>query len=702
MQEIKPKFRPDIRRHWYAEQQGGRSIVLEDPVANKFFRISTYEFELLRIFDGTITITEAIEKLKLRGRYFTSNYAAKLVEQFSRAGLLLGTSFGTAKIQTVFQKRIKRESRQRSIFKLYYLFIPLIQPDRFLEKTLPVWRFVVNRFTAALLLILIPGALYLLVSGVTRLQDEFLFFFNATNLFALWIAIALVKLVHEFSHAYVAKSHGLRVPDMGVAFLIFFPCLYCNTTAAWQLADRRQRMSIALAGILSEMVIAVLSVYVWYFSKPGLINSVAFYLLAISLISSIMFNGNPLMKFDGYFALIDMLRIPNLQARAFNQLRYLVLDRVLGIESVTMDRGSGSRRLILMIYGISAFLYRIFLVSAITAGVYMRFDKSIGILLGGVAFCLFIVRPVVRTGINMVKRRSQIRWRPKGVFGALIVAGLLAFVLTRPWASNSVYPCFLESVQIREIAMPADAPVEEVFVKQGDTVVKGGLILKLNRAPLEHALKQKEADRILVSKEISIIENGQTELSKLETKYIELAQAEDAIKEIKEDLQQTEWVAPFAGAVIKLAPECQSGFKPGKGAVVGELVSLTDYQVIGIVPETDVALLHTGTREDVWFPIGNGKIFETTVKEVSPFHTADLEGSPFSSRFGGEIATEAKEGYGKDKPLEPQYACKMELAAGDGIPLGITGRMVVKRPPKSALQRAVSAVYQVFHREIIF
>ncbi len=702
MQEIKPKFRPDIRRHWYAEQQGGRSIILEDPVANKFFRISPYEFELLRIFDGTLTVSEAIERLKLRGRYFTSSHAARLMEQFSRAGLLLGTSFGTAKVQTVFQKRIKRESRQRSLFKLYYLFIPLIQPDRFLEKTLPIWRFLVNRFTAVLLLILIPGALYLLLAGFTRLHDEFLFFFNLRNLFALWIAIALVKLVHEFSHAYVAKSYGLRVPDMGIAFLIFFPCLYCNTTAAWQLADRRQRMSIALAGILSEVVLAVLSVYIWYFSKPGLVNSVAFYLIAISLISSIMFNGNPLMKFDGYFALIDMLRIPNLQTRAFNQLRYLVLDRVLGIESVAIDRGPVDRRLVLMIYGISAFLYRIFLVTAITAGVYVRFDKSIGIVLGGIAFSLFIVRPVLRTGINMVKRRSQIRWRPKGVFAALILAGLVAFILTRPWASNSVYPCFLESAQIREIAIPADAPVQEVFVKQGDVIGKGDLVLRLNRTPLEHSLKQKEADRILVNKEISIIENSQTELSKLETKYIELAQAEDAIKEINEDLQQTEWVAPFTGAVIKLVPECQPGFKPGKGAVVGELASLNDYQVIGIVPETDVAHLHTGARVEVWFPIENGKIFETIVREVSPFHTADLEGSPFSSRFGGEIATEAKEGYGKDKPLEPQYACKMGFKASAGAPLGITGRMVVKRPPQSALQRAISAIYQVFHREIIF
>jgi putative peptide zinc metalloprotease protein len=702
MQEIKPKFRPDIRRHWYAEQQGGRSIVLEDPVSSKFFRISPYEFELLRIFDGTLTVSEAIERLKLRGRYFTSNYAAKLVEQFSRAGLLLGTSYGTAKVQTIFRNKILREARQRSLFKLYYLFIPLLKPDRFLDKTLPIWRLLVNRFTAAIVFILIPGALYLLVSGLTRLQEEFLFFFNLQNLLALWIAIAFVKLVHEFSHAYVAKSHGLRVPEMGIGFLIFFPCLYCNTTAAWQLADRRSRMSIALAGILSELVVAILAVYVWYFSKPGLINSVAFYLMAISLASSILFNGNPLLKFDGYFVLTDLLRMPNLQARAFNQLRYLFLDRVLGIEAVAGDRGAPSRRLLLTFYGISAFAYRVFVVTAITAGVYMRFDKSIGALMGGMAFSLFIVRPIVRTSINLVARRSQIRWRPKGVLTAAALVALLAFVVTRPWASNSVYPCFLESAQIREIAIPAEAPVEEVFVRQGDIVNKDGLVLKLNRTPLEHALKQKEADRILVKKEISIIENSEKDLSRLESKYIELAQAEDAINEIREDLLRTDWRAPFWGAVTKLSPECQPGFKPGKGTVVGQFAALGECQVVGIVPETDVTLLQVGARVDVWFPVENGKVFQATVKELSPFQAVDLEGSPFSSRFGGEIATEMREGIGKDRPLEPQYTCKMEFSPTAAIPLGMTGRIVVKQPPKSALERFTKAAFQVFHREIIF
>ncbi len=264
MQDIKPRFRPDIVTHAYDGNQGSGSIVLEDPVANKFFRISPYELELLKVLDGTRTVSEALERLRLHGRYFTKEHASKLLEQFSRAGLLLGTSFGASNVQAAWKKSIDREAKQRSLTKLYYAYVPLLNPDKFLSRTLRLWRMFVNRVTAILFFPLVPGAVYLLIVGLSRLETEYLFFFNLRNLLVLWIAIACVKLVHEFSHAYTAKGFGLRVPEMGLAFLIFFPCLYCNTTAAWQLADRKQRIAIATAGILSEMVLAVVATYVWY------------------------------------------------------------------------------------------------------------------------------------------------------------------------------------------------------------------------------------------------------------------------------------------------------------------------------------------------------------------------------------------------------------------------------------------------------
>jgi putative peptide zinc metalloprotease protein len=700
--ELKPKFRPDIREHTHAEKGGGRTVVLEDPVGNKFFRISPYEYELLKTLDGQVGLKEAIARLKLRGRYFTETHAARLVEQFSRSGLLLGTPYGTAKIQSIFKDRMERELKSRSFAKLYYLYVPLFNPDRFLDRTLPYARLLVNRFTLGLFALLVFPAAYLLVSGASRITGQFLFFFNVHNLFALWAAIAVSKLLHEFAHAYTAKSFGLRVPEMGLAFLIFFPCLYCNTTAAWALADRRERALIALAGILSEVALAVISVFVWFFSQPGLVNSIAFYLMAISVVSSLFFNGNPLMKFDGYFVLIDMLRMPNLQGKAFGLLRATLWNRVLGVESVPVPKLEGSERLILWTYGVSAFIYRIFLVTGIVAGIYYRFDKTLGLLMGAGALFMFILRPLTRAAANLGKRRAEMTWRPRGVAVFLLILVITTVALSIPWAGNSTYPCYVVAKKTRHITVPADAPVKVVRVRQGDIVREGDALFALDPVPLRRTLQEKKAQLALVKQEIAIIEGTEKELSRLRTKLIELSQAQDAVEEAQRDLDNLEWTAPFSGAVTRLSPELQPGARPGKGAAVGELSSLGPMESAALVPETDIGLFRIGAPVRLWLPIGQGKTFTAPLKEINPFKAEDLAGSPFSGRFGGEIAVEEKAGQGKDTPLEPQYVCKTDLPVDPAVRLGMTGRLVAAHPPRSALQRFKDAAYQTFHGETLF
>lgn len=704
MNTVNPKFRPDIREHPFDEKDGSRSIVLEDPVANKYFRLSPYEFELLRVLDGSLTLEQAVERLRFRGRYFDPEHAAKLVDQFAKAGLLLGTAYSTGGYQVALSDRIAAEAKKRSLFKLYYLYIPVLNPDRLLEKTLWLWHLLVNRLTAAIFLLLIPGAVYLLIAGLPRLQTEFLFFFNVENMLVLWIAIASAKLVHEMSHAYTAKHFGLRVPEMGMAFLLFFPCLYCNTTAAWELADRRQRMLIALAGILAEVVLGVLSVYVWYFTKPGLVNSTAFWLVAVSLISSVLFNGNPLLKFDGYFVLTDWLQMPNLQARSINQMRYLFFHRVLGMESVGPVRATPGERALITSYGIAAFLYRFFLYGTIIAGVYLRFDKTIGLVLAGMALILFVVRPIMRGSVGLMKRRSEMRFRPGGLAVFLAIIAAVVFLLTRPWSSNSVYPCYLESPELQQIVIPAQTRVSEVNVRLGDAVKAGQAILKLDPTELRFKLKDKSAQKAYIRKEIAIIQGTEKDLSKLPMKVIELSQVEDAIRHIEEDLESTVWRAPFSGYVTKLLPTLQQGANPGKGTVVGELSGLEPTRIIGLIPEEYAAGIPEGSEVKAWFPVDEGKLFAGTVKEISPFKTDDLRGSPLSSRFGGEIATEVekRDGAVMDAPLEPYYLCKADIADARGLFLGMTGRLIVAQPQRSALRRIIDAAYRTFHREVIF
>lgn len=246
-QAVRPKLRSDLAVLSSSESGGTPVVVIKDPVSDRFFRLSPNEHRFLSLFDGTLTVEEALEKLRATGRYFSNEEADQVVNRAAHLGLMLGTGFGTAK----FQKHLKdrsNEARKLCLYsQIYFLFIPIWNADVFLQRTLWVLRLLVNKWTAGAVALLIPGALYLIVAGISKIDRELLSFSNWENILQLWLTIALVKLVHELAHAYVAKSFGLRVPQMGVAFLIFFPCLYCNTTDALSLADRKQRMAISAA-----------------------------------------------------------------------------------------------------------------------------------------------------------------------------------------------------------------------------------------------------------------------------------------------------------------------------------------------------------------------------------------------------------------------------------------------------------------------
>ena len=324
------KFRVDLEAHKYDDVEDKDTIVLKDPVSGKYFYLSTYEYRLLKTLDGNRTLQEAIDRLAESGYYYSLEEASAIVGKAAQLGLVLGTKFGTAQFQDYLRNQIETSKKSGRLSSIYFMFIPLLNPDKFLEKTLWIAKLFGNKLTLGLVALALPGAIWCITSGFERIQTEYLFFFNLENLLYLWITIALAKLIHEFAHAYMAKSFGLHVPQMGVAFLIFFPCLFCNTTDAWQLADRKQRIAISGAGILVEAALATACAYVWYFTAPGIVNSLAFYLMAISFISTVVFNGNPLMRFDGYFMLMDWLRLPNLSTRALAYVKYLFMNRVLG------------------------------------------------------------------------------------------------------------------------------------------------------------------------------------------------------------------------------------------------------------------------------------------------------------------------------------------------------------------------------------
>jgi len=700
--ESPPKFRVDLTVHYQSDSGGKRRVVLKDPISEKYFRLSEYEFNLLRTLDGAITVEQAVEKLKRAGHHYSLEDARAITVKAAELGLVLGTKFGSSVFQRSLKSRMEQAKRARYLSSVYFLFIPLVDPDRFLTRTLWLFELVANRFTGLLAALAAPGALYLIISGIPRIQTEYLFFFNWWNLLYLWITIAVTKLVHEFSHAYMAKRYGLHVPEMGLAFLIFFPCLYCNTTDAWQLADRKQRIAISAAGIIAEGVVAVISTYVWYFSQPGIVNSLAFYLMAVSFLSTVIFNGNPLLKFDGYFVLADLLDMPNLSPNSLKYVKYLFLNVVMGNSLVPNPAQTNRDTFIFTIYGISAFVYRIVLYTSIVVGVYFRFDKVLGILLALLAMGLFIFRPLWLGVKSLYRSRREIRPRPSGLIVLAAIVAVASVPLMIPWSSRSVYPCFMGSAKVRKLTVPLHTLVKKVYIRDGSVVNEGDILFQLDTTGLALKLRQQVIRRAIIRKEIQLLLLDEKSIGEAGGKEIELQQVEDEIELLKDqfELAQSSITAPFDGVVTNLDYRLQEGFQPGEGVVVGETQSPEDCIVHALIPAADVHKVVRGQQVEILFPVGSGRILRKRIDSIRSYGERDLRNSPFSSRFGGELATEVRGEKQKDAPLEAQYDCSIHIDnRRDPIRLGMTGRMAVSSAPGSVVTRLFDSVFRIFNRE---
>ncbi|MFH1112665.1 MAG: site-2 protease family protein [Pseudomonadota bacterium] len=699
------KLRPDLHVSSFHEGGNENTVILKDPVTDRFFRLSQYEFRFLKALDGTCTVPETIERLNGAGFHYKENDVKTILERASKMGLLLGSVFETADLQSKLRDQYKQAKKAQRFTTVFFAFIPLVNPDRFLEKTLPIFKLLYNRVNAVLLAFATVGAVYLLIDGLPRLTHQYTFFFNLENLLYLWIAIAFTKLIHEFAHAYVAKICGIRVPQMGVAFLIFFPCLFCNTTDAWKLGDRRQRIAIALAGIFAELVLAVLATYVWYFTKPGIVNSLAFYQVAVASISTILFNGNPLIRFDGYFALSDALRIPNLMLKSRNYVKYLVWNKAMGIARFASPARTRRERTIFGLQGVGQFVYRIFLYVGIIAGVYFRFDKTLGILLAILAFVLFVVRPIVKGVRDMFSLRNEMHPRLAGVGVLLLCAVAVAAFLVMPLSANSLYSCYTASACVQKITLPLYTSIRESYIRKGSPVRKGDVLMVLDTNALELAVMKRENDRQIAEQEIELLRLDEKNRARVQGAEHKLHGIEQEIAFLKRDLAvaKSGVTAPFDGVVTYLDHHVQEGFMPGEGAVVGELQCPERLVVYGLIPEEDVGKIGVGEDVEVWLPVRTGSLLRGKIDHVRPYSEMDMKGLPFSSRVGGDVAVEAAREGAKDEPLNPMYVCSVDIGKDcRQVPLGITGELAVHSRPRSLFAGWVDSTIRTLNRESLF
>ncbi len=362
MRPLRLRRRPDLgaKKHRY---HGRVYWVVKEPVGLNYYRFHEEEYAILNMLDGVTSLQQIKDRFQAEfaPQRITLQDLQQFVGMLHRSGLVISQSTGQGRqLRRRGDEKKKKEllGKAANIFALRFRGI---DPERILNFLNPFtwWIFTVP----ALFFISLFGlsALTLVLVNFQEFRTKlptFEQFFAAHNWIFLGVTMALVKVLHEFGHGLSCKRYGGECHEMGFMFLVFTPCLYCNVSDSWMLPNKWHRVFIGAAGMYVELILASIATYIWWFSEPGMVNFLALSVMFICSVSTVVFNGNPLLRFDGYYILMDILEIPNLRQKATEILKRWFQQYCLGLKLQENPFLPQKKQFWFALYTIASVIYR--------------------------------------------------------------------------------------------------------------------------------------------------------------------------------------------------------------------------------------------------------------------------------------------------------------------------------------------------------
>lgn len=634
-----PPLREDLRLYPGATaRDGSPTWRILDPIRNSFFEIGWLEFELLARW------SEARDPVSLAARVAgetplkpTEEEVLELVE-FLASNQLLSPTSELARQRLGGRVTSAKQSPLMWVLHHYLFFrIPLWRPDAFLARTVGLTDIFFTRGFVVLLTALLGIDLYLLsrewysfTEALGRMLNPHAFVYYA-------IAVSFSKVVHEFGHAYAARRYGVRVPTMGVAFLVMWPFLYTDTGETWKLGDHRKQIVIACAGMASELMLAIFSTLLWALSPEGAAKNVFFVLASTTWIMTLAINASPFMRFDGYFVFSDLLNFPNLHERGTACAKWWLRKTFFGLQAEMPEQQLTSRqRGALIVFAYITWVYRLTVYFGIALLVYHFAFKLLGIFLMMVELIWFIAKPFWSEGVFLWNARKFIRVAPVPALSA--AALVLAAVWIVPVSNQVTAPAILRAEQEHAVYAPFPAKVVAVNVTELSKVAADSELVKLEALDLD--VREKKADIGIASARAELARMPSS--VRLQENYNvmvqQLAQASAERQAVREEYSRQLLRSPQEGVVRDVAPELVPGRWINPHQLLMRVVSDSEQLIEAYVSERQVDAVQPGQvvrfyphRPDL--PVVSGEVVSV---DKSP--QKELVRPLLASSYGGEIA----------------------------------------------------------------
>ncbi len=634
--DLKPRLRSHTQFHHHVYRDRDWYI-LQDNSTGRFHKFSKEAYSVVGLMDGKRSMQEIWEAAceRLGDDMPTQDEVISLLSYLHQ-----GDALQSDKPPDIddLGRRSRKEKTDRWISKARSpaaMSFSVWDPDSFLEKTLFLVRPFLSRFGVAIWCVLLAIALLLVGMHWKELSSDVTDRVLATeNLFLLALVYPFSRLLHEFGHAYAVKRWGGEVHEMGVMLIVFMPLPYVDASWSSAFPEKGRRMFVSVAGIMVDILVASIAVFVWVLAEPGTIRALAYNLMFVAGLSTLLLNGNPLLRFDSYYILADWLEIPNLADRANKYLGYLTKRYLVRIKDEESNIQAKGERPWLIVYAIASFIYRILISISIFFFVAGKFFV-IGVLLALWAAFSMIFFPVFKV-IRRVITEMRDRVGRIGVISAAVLCPIVAFVIWFPLPSSTVAEGVVWVPEESQVFAGADGFVVKVLTAPGSHVLRGDPLIFCDAPDLKAEMKVLEAGRQEVEARLRVsfvTDRTQTGILKDEMGTVEakLARAQERMSEMVVR-------SPASGTFLLPAAEDWPGKFVSRGTPLGYVVDFSKTVVRVVVNQADVDHIRHHTKKvEARLVESLSSVVPAYVEREVPQASQDLPSMALSVQGGGKV-----------------------------------------------------------------
>lgn len=696
---LKLKSHVRVSRHDY---RGEIWFVVEDVAAQKSYRFNGVAWQLLGLLDGHRSVQDVWEQAlaKLGDDAPTQDETITLLGQLHGADILASSL--PPDVDELLHRSAKRRGLKwwQRLQSPMSIKVPLIDPDNVLRKLLPAYRWMFSLGGMVLWSVLVIAGVTAAVTNwpqlTENLSDRAL---SPSNLLALAVLFPLLKSLHEFGHACAVRARGGEVHEMGVMLLVFFPVPYVDASASSAFRDKWHRIVVGAGGMMVEVAIASAAMLLWTVVEPGMVRSMLFNVMLIAGVTTVLFNANPLLKFDGYYMLADWVEIPNFGQRAQSYIAYWGERYVLGNKEKSAPLARGSEKLWLASYAVTSFVYRV----VITLGIAL-FVASQYFVVGVILALWSITTAFVLPSIKIVKHlfsSPQLRHTSARAWGGASVATALIvlIVFVAPFPSRTRVEGVLWVPEQSVLRAGSEGFFARLLVEPGTQVVAGTPLIELEDPllkPQEQLLSAKLRELEFKRRALSIDDRVQAQITDEEIRY-----TISELGRVKERLAGLQVVSADAGTFILANPADAPARFVKKGDQLGFVVPHAERVVRVVVEQDDVDKVRSHTKDvEVRLIESMPDVTPAHIMREVPAASGELPSAALSTDGGGRIARDPKI-TDRVVALTPVFHFDLKLASS-AAPAHIGGRVHVRfnHGAESLAQQGWRSVRQLFLRRL--